>query len=368
MNIDKTQSLATALTGKSPILIAGPCSAESREQTLATAEQLSLSGAIHAFRSGVWKPRTRPGNFEGTGESALPWLQEVQRKYGIPAIVEVASPKHIELCLQHGIDHFWIGARSTVNPFIVEEIAQALVGHKHPLFIKNPINADIGLWLGACERLQRANVSKIVAIHRGFSNASETRYRNTPMWGIPIEFMRQCPELPMICDPSHIAGTDSLLFEVAQHAMDLGMRGLMVETHPTPKTALSDSAQQITPARLFQLIENLRVPKLHEADASNEAHRKQLHIDDLRVQIDAIDAELIQVLNRRMQVARRLGKLKMDIEMPSYQIERWNHVLRTRKQIGERYHLEAEFIQQLFSIIHEESINKQKQQSDMLHL
>lgn len=361
VNCNNHHNLELALKSPGPLIVAGPCSAESFEQTRDTALALAKNSFIHAFRSGVWKPRTRPGHFEGRGESALPWLHQIQKEMGMPAMVEVASPKHIELCLKHDIDHFWIGARSTVSPFIVEEIAQALKGHKKPVFVKNPVNPDIGLWLGACERLIRLGADNLIAIHRGFSSATESRYRNAPMWGIPIEFMRRNPQMPMICDPSHIAGNFDLLFEVAQHAMDLGMRGLMMETHIDPRNALSDSAQQVTPAELFQLISSLQVPKQMAFDTASQTSQ----LDDLRVQIDAIDRELLQTLNRRMQVARKLGKLKMDIEMPSYQIERWNHVLKTRKQIGEKYDLEGDFIQQLFSIIHEESINHQKHTRDM---
>jgi chorismate mutase len=339
-------------TGSRPYIIAGPCSAETREQVLATADGLKNLG-ISLFRAGVWKPRTRPGSFEGNGEEALKWLQEVKQQYNLQTVIEVAEPEHVELALKYGIDALWIGARTTVNPFQVQHIADALQGVDIPVLVKNPVNPDVSLWQGAIERLERVGIKDIAAIHRGFSTyTSSSTYRNPPNWPIPIELKRRKPELPIICDPSHITGDSSKVADVVQKAMDMGFDGLMIETHPNPAEAWSDAEQQITPQALGQILSQI-VVRSHDAD-ENIAE-----LEYLRQQMDSIDAEIIDLLGRRMELSEKMGLVKKLTNIAAYLPERWNEIVETRGMRAEKQDLSKEFIIALYEKIHHESIKKQ---------
>jgi chorismate mutase len=339
-------------TGSRPYIIAGPCSAETREQVLATADGLKNLG-ISLFRAGVWKPRTRPGSFEGNGEEALKWLQEVKQQYNLQTVIEVAEPEHVELALKYGIDALWIGARTTVNPFQVQHIADALKGVDIPVLVKNPVNPDVSLWQGAIERLERVGIKDIAAIHRGFSTyTSSSKYRNPPNWPIPIELKRRKPELPIICDPSHITGDSSKVADVVQKAMDMGFDGLMIETHPNPAEAWSDAEQQITPQALGQILSQI-VVRSHDAD-ENIAE-----LEYLRQQMDSIDAEIIDLLARRMELSEKVGLVKKLTNIAAYLPERWNEIVETRGMRAEKQDLSKEFIIALYEKIHHESIKKQ---------
>ncbi|HEY1032116.1 MAG TPA: chorismate mutase [Flavipsychrobacter sp.] len=339
--------------GGNPFVIAGPCSAETREQVLETAA--AIAARVQLFRAGVWKPRTRPGSFEGMGEAALQWLQEVKQVHGLPVTIEVAEPQHIELALKYGMDILWIGARTTVNPFQVQRLADALKGTNIPVMVKNPVNPDVDLWHGAIERLEHAGITDIAAIHRGFSSYNAASpYRNQPNWPIPIELKRRRPSLPIICDPSHITGNRELVARVAQKAMDMGFCGLMIETHPHPAEAWSDAAQQITPDALIALIDNLVVRQLYTTDTG-----KSLSLENLRQMMDGIDAEIIDLIARRMELSERMGAVKKDCNMTAYQPERWQEIVETRGDRAEKLRLSREFIVALYEKIHDESIKKQ---------
>lgn len=335
-----------------PFLIAGPCSAETREQVLETARALQ-SLPIKLYRAGVWKPRTRPGHFEGMGEEALGWLQDMKAETGIPSTVEVAEPAHIELALKYGIDVLWIGARTTVNPFQVQRLADALRGVKIPVMVKNPVNPDADLWLGAIERMERAGVAEVAAIHRGFSAyKAASIYRNSPNWPVPIELRRRRPELTIICDPSHIAGIANRVAEVAQKAMDMDFDGLMIETHPNPPAALSDAAQQITPNELKTLLDGLVIRHEHAAGTTDE-------LEYLRQQMDSIDAEIIDLIARRMELTERVGNVKKELGMTAYQPDRWRDIVITRGGQGEKLGLDKDFIVALYEKIHHNSVKRQ---------
>lgn len=339
---------------KGKYLIAGPCSAESREQVLQAAQGISSIPGIQAFRAGVWKPRTRPGTFEGIGQPALEWLREVKSSTGLSVMTEVANAHHIESALKAGIDQLWIGARSTVNPFYVQEMAEALRGVKVPVWVKNPIHPELGLWLGAIERFEQAGVEAVHAIHRGFFSYESAPFRNEPKWELALELKRQHPEIKVICDPSHIAGKPSLLPEVCQTAMDLSLDGLMVETHPKPEEALSDKQQQITPAELRKLLEKL----IYKTPDSN--HPQFLKdLGKLRNEIDQIDKELLQVLAERMEKARQIGKFKLDHEVTIFQLERWFEILKSREGWGVEMGLAPQFVYELYQLIHKNSIRVQ---------
>jgi chorismate mutase len=341
-------------TGDKPFLIAGPCSAETPEQLLATAEGLKEL-PVRLFRAGVWKPRTRPGSFEGNGVDGLKWLQELKKQLGIKITVEVAEPEHVELALKHEVDVVWIGARTTVNPFQVQHIADALKGVNIPVMVKNPVNPDVDLWQGAIERIARAGLQDIAAIHRGFSGyQSASPYRNPPNWPVPIELKRRNPGLPVICDPSHITGNSRLVAEVAQKAMDMGFEGLMIETHPDPANAWSDAAQQITPAALKELIAGLVIREQYTADMD-----KRVRLEYLRQQMDSIDMEVVELLARRMELSEDIGTVKKDCNMTAYQLDRWREIVETRGEKAEKLHLSREFIVALYQLIHDESIKKQ---------
>jgi len=337
-----------------PLIIAGPCSAENRLQVLKTAEALK-DLPVSLFRAGIWKPRTKPGNFEGAGAESLQWLQEVKEQYKLPVAIEVAHPQHIELALQHQIDVLWIGARTVINPFHVQELAETLKGIDIPLMVKNPVTPDIDLWEGAIQRFEKAGLKQVAAIHRGFSSYNASlQYRNHPNWIIPIELKRRRPDLFLINDPSHITGKASLVKEVAQRAMDMGFNGLMIETHPDPANALSDAAQQITPTQLKDILEHLIIRKQTTADVIMKSE-----LEYLRQLMDGIDAEIIDLLARRMELSDRMGGIKKDCNMTAFQPERWNEILESRSSRGEKHYLNANFITALFEHIHDESIRRQ---------
>ena len=337
-----------------PLVVAGPCSAETEDQVLKIAHELKDSD-VNYFRAGIWKPRTRPGNFEGVGALGLKWLQKVKVETGMKTATEVANAAHVKLALEHDIDLLWIGARSTVSPFIVQEIADALEGTDKIVLVKNPVNPDLALWLGGIERLYSADIKNLGVIHRGFSTYEKTRYRNNPEWQIAIELQNRFPDLPLICDPSHITGKRDMIFEVSQTALDLNFNGLMIETHVDPDNAWSDAAQQVTPDTLIQMMEDLKIRK--ETDTEAE-YRNSLNT--LRTQIDVIDHQLIDILGKRMKIADAIGALKKDKNVAVLQSKRWNEILGKMILEGEQNKLSEEFILRVFKAIHQESINHQE--------
>lgn len=332
-----------------PIVIAGPCSAESEEQVLETASQLRAKGC-QIFRAGAWKPRTKPGGFEGYGEDALPWLEEVRRKTGMMVATEVATPKHVELAMAHNIDILWIGARTTANPFAVQALADALRDVTKPILVKNPVNPDLELWIGALERLARSNVKRLGVIHRGFSSYENKLYRNAPMWQIPIELKRRIPEMPILCDPSHMGGKRDLIAPLSQQAMDMGYDGLFVEAHCNPDKALSDSQQQLTPAILYYILSLLTV---------RNSEFGQGGLGELRSRIDDIDSQLIELLSKRMGVSREVADVKKKRGIPVYQTKRYSELMDKREAQGVLCGLNSDFVVKLFGLIHEESVNEQ---------
>jgi len=337
-----------------PLVIAGPCSAESEEQVLAIAKELKDSGKVDALRAGIWKPRTRPNTFEGVGLVGLPWMQKAKELTGLPITTEVANASHVELALKHDVDILWIGARTTVSPFAVQEIAEALKGVDIPVMVKNPINADLALWMGAIERFSNMGLTKLAAIHRGFSTAEKSKYRNLPIWSIPIELKRLMPELPIICDPSHIAGDRKLIGEVCQKAMDASMDGLMVETHITPDKALSDAKQQVTPMTLRNIIGSLSLRNEH-----NESKSFEDSLDKLRAKIDDADREILELLHMRMNVVREIGLAKKENNVTPLQISRMDEVMKNRSQLGRKLGLDEKYIEDIFHVIHTESVRQQ---------
>lgn len=337
-----------------PFLIAGPCSAESRAQVLETGRAIAAKGDASIFRAGVWKPRTRPGSFEGIGEPALAWLQDLKAETGMPVATEVANAQHVEACLKNNIDYLWIGARTTVNPFYVQEIAEALRGVDIPVLVKNPLHPDIGLWIGALERFNKCGINQLMAIHRGFYSYEAAPYRNVPKWDLAIKLKRSIPNLPIICDPSHIAGDTNLISEISQIALDLDMDGLMIESHCDPKLALSDAKQQITPDVLHQLMSDLNMPKAtHESDAFNR------NLNNMRSVIDKYDDEILNVIQKRMEMVAEIGKVKKENNIMTFQIQRFFHILKTRKSRGLELGLSKEMVYELFELIHKHSINIQ---------
>lgn len=337
------------IDNKRPIVIAGPCSAETEEQVMNTATQLCKKG-IKIFRAGVWKPRTKPGGFEGVGTLGLPWLKRVQEELGMLVSTEVATPKHVEACLESGIDILWIGARTTANPFAMQELADSLRGVDIPVLVKNPVNPDLELWIGALERINGAGVKRMGAIHRGFSTYDKKLYRNLPMWHIPIELRRRIPNLPMFCDPSHIGGRRELIAPLCQQAMDLGFDGLVVESHCNPDAAWSDAAQQVTPEVLDFILDKLVIRNITQTTESLEA---------LRLQIDEFDNNLLDLLSRRMRVCREIGQYKKEHNMTVVQTERYNEILDKRGAQGVLCGMDADFIKTIFEAIHEESVRQQ---------
>jgi chorismate mutase len=336
---------------KRPIIIAGPCSAETEEQVMATAIDLASRG-IRIYRAGIWKPRTRPNAFEGIGSEGLKWLARVKKETGMLTTTEVANAKHVEECLKLGIDILWVGARTTVNPFAVQEIADALKGVDIPVMVKNPVNPDLELWIGAFERLNNAGIKKMIAIHRGFSVYDKSLFRNDPQWQLPIELRRRIPELKIITDPSHICGNRHMLYDVSQKAMDLNFDGLIIETHITPDQAWSDASQQITPSELISLLSRLVFRDEGDLNA-------MLSLAELREQIDKLDDKLIQIFEKRMKVVEEIGKHKKENNITILQSQRWDDIVRNRINLGSRKGLSEEFILKVFQAIHQESINKQ---------
>ena len=337
-----------------PLVIAGPCSAETEAQVLKIAHELKDSDAT-VFRAGIWKPRTRPGNFEGVGALGLKWLQKAKQETGMMITTEVANANHVDLALQHDVDVLWIGARTTVSPFIVQEIAEALKGTDKPVLIKNPVNPDLSLWLGAVERFYTADVKNLGVIHRGFSTYEKTKYRNIPEWQIPIDLQNRFPDLPLILDPSHIAGNRELIFDLCQTGLDLNFDGLIVESHYDPDNAWSDAAQQITPDTLIKYMDELKVRKEIGQD---EAYQNALN--ELRTKIDIADNQLIDVLSKRMKISDEIGKVKAKQNVAILQSKRWNEILGKMILEGEQHGLSEEFILRIYKAIHQESINHQE--------
>lgn len=334
---------------KRPLVIAGPCSAETKEQVMTTARQLADKG-IKIYRAGIWKPRTKPGGFEGVGVEGLSWLKQVKKETGMLVATEVATEKHVYECLKADIDILWIGARTTANPFAMQEIADALKGVDIPVFVKNPVNPDLELWIGALERINNAGLKRLAAIHRGFSTYDKKIYRNLPQWHIPIELRRRIPNLPILCDPSHIGGKRELIAPLCQQAMDLGFDGLIVESHCNPDKAWSDAAQQVTPDVLDYIL-NLLV--IRDVTQSTE------NLNILRKQIDECDNELIQILSKRMRIAREIGTYKKEHDMAILQTGRYNEILDKRGSQGALCGMDSEFIKNVFEAIHEESVRQQ---------
>ncbi len=332
-----------------PFVMAGPCSAESEEQVMRTARELAANGC-RIFRAGVWKPRTKPGGFEGNGELALPWLEQVKAETGMLTATEVATPEHVEQALKHGVDVLWVGARTTANPFAVQALADSLKGTDIPVFVKNPVNPDLELWIGALERLNQAGLQRIGAIHRGFSSYDKKLYRNLPMWQIPIELRRRYPQLPLVCDPSHISGRRDLIAPLCQQAMDLGFDGLIVEAHCNPDSAWSDAKQQVTPEVLDYILSLLVV---RDDTVTTEG------ITQLRHQIDDIDNQLMDLLAKRMRVCREIGQYKKEHNMTVLQSQRYNEILDKRGVQGSMCGMSAEFAKNIFEHIHEESVRQQ---------
>lgn len=338
---------------KRPFLIAGPCSVESEEQVLSVAEDLAKGGRTAVLRGGIWKPRTRPDSFEGNGVKALPWLVNAGRKVGLPVTTEVANAAHVEAALKAGVDVLWIGARTTVNPFAVQEIADAIQGTEITVMVKNPVNPDLMLWIGAMERLNKAGINDIVAIHRGFSVYNHPKYRNVPNWEIPIALIEHVPDIPIICDPSHISGKRDGLLQVSQKAMDLNFAGLMIETHPSPDEAWSDAAQQVTPNRLHEIIDQL---VLRKEVISDEA---QLFIERMRTKIASEDDKLFEILSNRMKLAEEVGIYKRENDITILQQEHWRKIIANRMAQAPDFHLTTDFVRALMDAIHQESIRHQ---------
>ncbi len=337
-----------------PLVIAGPCSAESEEQVLQIAHELKNT-KVSIFRAGIWKPRTRPGGFEGIGEIGLKWLQKVKIETGLQTAIEVANAAHVKLALAHDIDVLWIGARTTVNPFAVQEIADALVGVDKIILIKNPVNPDLALWIGAVERIQNAGIKRIGVIHRGFSTYQKTSYRNNPEWQIAIDFQNRFPSVPMMCDPSHITGKRSMIQEVSQQALDLNYDGLMIETHTDPDNAWSDAAQQITPSVLKTILGELTIRK-----STDDADDYCQLLTKLRLQIDEFDAKILENMASRMAISEQIGQLKKEKNVAILQNQRWNAILERMLAFGKTNGLSEEFIVKIFKTIHQESIAKQE--------
>ncbi len=353
-NTPKLRTWLDAFNLSHPLVIAGPCSAETEDQVLKIAHELKNSD-VSIFRAGIWKPRTRPGGFEGVGEIGLKWLKKAKQETGLLIATEVATANHVKLALEYDVDVLWIGARTTANPFAVQEIADALQGTDKIVLIKNPVNPDLSLWLGGIERLYNANIEKLGVIHRGFSTYEKTKYRNIPEWQIPIELQNKFPDLPLICDPSHITGKRDMILEVSQQALNLNFDGLIIETHIDPDNAWSDAAQQVTPDALKQIFEDLKIRK--ETDPSEVYNHK---LSNLRLQIDEADAKLVDVLVKRMQIADEIGKLKKEHNVSVLQSDRWKNILDKLIKEGTSKGLSIEFITNLFKSIHQESIAHQE--------
>lgn len=338
---------------KRPFLITGPCSAESPEQVMSVSKEIAKNGHAHVLRAGIWKPRTRPDSFEGMGAIALPWLVEAGKETGLPVTTEIANRHHAELALKAGIDILWIGARTTVNPFAIQEIADVLKGVDIPVMVKNPVNPDLELWIGAFERLEKAGIKELAAIHRGFSVYKHPKYRNVPTWELPIALRERLPDLPIICDPSHITGRRDLLLEVSQKAMDLNFDGLMIETHPNPDKAWSDASQQVTPEGLKSIIDNLilRSKEISSSDLSV--------LEELRHKIANVDDRLFDLLSARMSMSEEVGIFKREHNITILQQEHWTRVIASRLNKSDDYKLSERFVRQIMDAMHQESIRHQ---------
>ena len=339
-----------------PSVIAGPCSAETKEQVMETAKGLKELG-INVFRAGIWKPRTHPGSFEGIGVEGLGWMQQVKKEYGLKISTEVASERHVYECIKFGVDLVWLGARTTANPFLVQEIADALKGTDIPVLVKNPVNPDLDLWIGALERLNRAGIKKLGVIHRGFSTFEKIRYRNDPQWQVAIELRSRYPELPFFVDPSHMAGCREYIREISQRSLDLGFEGLMIESHCNPSAALSDARQQLTPEQLSDLLYN----QIKVKDKDSDAPEWKENIDQLRAKIDVIDENILYALASRMKVSRKIGEYKKANNVAILQTSRWDAVLEKVVEKGEEYGLNDRFIKTVFNAIHEASVEVQNE-------
>lgn len=339
-----------------PSVVAGPCSAESEEQVMETARQLREVG-INVYRAGIWKPRTHPGSFEGVGAHGLKWMQQAKKEYGLKIATEVASVKHVFECLKYGVDLVWLGARTTANPFLVQEIADALKDTDIPVLVKNPVNPDLDLWIGALERLNRAGIRKLAVIHRGFSTFDKIQYRNDPQWQVAIELRSRYPELPFFVDPSHMAGCKDYIQEISQRSLDLGFEGLMIESHCNPSTALSDAKQQLTPDELSDLLYKQIVVR----DADSDAPEWKDNIDQLRAKIDIIDENILYALGSRMKVSRQIGEYKKNNNIAILQASRWDAVLAKVVEKGEEYGLSEKFLKAVFTAIHEASVDAQNE-------
>ena len=343
------EKLVLPSNSERPVVIAGPCSAETDEQVMTTATELASKGC-RIFRAGVWKPRTKPGGFEGNGETALPWMKQVKEETGMLVATEVATPEHVELALKYGVDVLWVGARTTANPFAMQALADSLKGVDVPVLVKNPVNPDLELWIGAMERINQAGVKRMGAIHRGFSSYDKKIYRNLPMWQIPIELHRRIPELPIFCDPSHIGGRRELVAPLCQQAMDLGFEGLIVESHCDPDKAWSDAKQQVTPDVLDYILSLLVV---RDETVTTEG------ITQLRHQIDELDNQLMELLAKRMRVCREIGQYKKEHNMTVLQAARYNEILEKRGAQGALCGMDADFVAKVFEGIHQESVRQQ---------
>lgn len=336
-----------------PFVIAGPCSAETEDQVIKVCKEIAANNSASVLRAGIWKPRTRPDSFEGVGETALPWLVEAGKITGLPTSTEVANHKHVELALKAGVDILWIGARTTVNPFAVQEIADAVRDTNIPVLVKNPVNPDVQLWLGAFERLEKAGITQLAGIHRGFSVYKHPKYRNVPNWEIPIALKEYLPELPIICDPSHIGGKRELLLEISQKAMDLNFEGLMIETHPDPDNAWSDATQQITPSGLVELLDQL---VLRSTDITDDL---AAHLREMREKVGILDDRLFELFSDRMKLSEEIGTFKREHNITILQQEHWTKIIAERLENHKDYNLSQQFVRQMMDAIHQESIRHQ---------
>lgn len=343
-------------TGDTPLIIAGPCSAETEEQVLATAHLLANTGKVNVLRAGIWKPRTRPGEFEGIGSIGLQWLQRAKEETGLPITTEVATAKHVEEALAAGVDILWVGARSTANPFTVQEIADALKGVDVPVMVKNPVNPDLSLWLGALERVNRAGIKKLAAIHRGFSSYEKTAFRNEPMWDLAIQLKTLVPELPVINDPSHICGNRELIPYISQKAFDMDMQGLIIESHIDPSVAWTDAKQQVTPQALADMLGNLA---FRHAKSDDPVFEDKLAA--LRKDIDKLDDQIIKVLSDRMKIVEKIGEYKRDNNVTILQVDRWDEIIQKRSNVAQALKLDKDFVVKMLELVHNESIRKQNE-------
>lgn len=350
----QTESLSSWTKAQRPFIISGPCSAETEEQMVTTARQIAATGKAHALRAGIWKPRTRPGQYEGAGDEGLKWLIKAKEETGLPVTTEVANAAHVEACLKAGVDFLWVGARTTVNPFSVQEIADALRGVDIPVLVKNPVNPDLELWIGALERLSRSGINKLGAIHRGFSSFEKGPFRNAPMWDMAIELKTRIPDLDIICDPSHISGNRDLIALISQKALDLDMAGLMIESHLNPDAAWSDAKQQVTPAVLARIIDGLVV---RSVSSENKSFKDTLSV--LREQIDQLDDEIMTRMAARMKISEKIGQYKQENNVTILQVNRWEEIIKTRVTMGKAMGLEEGFMRDLLRLVHHESIQIQ---------